>query len=387
LNEEDEAVITRSLVSTLYVSHQVPPGRLNYTIEQAGRSAMVELVPTFPAGETTFPENASLTINGTSFHISGKTWEEVCAEINERLPYMGMTLHTGAGDSAGSFFLVTNLAGDDQSISVSGDLGLFGIAGERYTNQGRDARVSITNPLSPEPGGLTDINGTPVAGASLGNTVNGNNVVFLGSRGEEIRFNIQVMFNHFTGEFTFADGSPIDNPADPTAVPPTTATPREIHMTKDFRDFGPIILQIGPGHNTAMAVQIPRLNAETLGLVEYVGGNQRLIIDVRPTAVDMTRGSVVQVGAEAAMAITDAAILTVSSTRARLGAYQNRLESTVRNLDVAAENTEYSRSRIQDTDMARETTHLAQFNVMYQAAMAVLGQANQRPQQILQLLQ
>ncbi|MDR0271716.1 MAG: hypothetical protein LBI27_00150 [Clostridiales bacterium] len=46
-----------------------------------------------------------------------------------------------------------------------------------------------------------------------------------------------------------------------------------------------------------------------------------------------------------------------------------------------------SRSRIQDTDMARETTAYAQYNVMFQAAMALLGQANQRPQQIIQLLQ
>jgi flagellin len=94
-----------------------------------------------------------------------------------------------------------------------------------------------------------------------------------------------------------------------------------------------------------------------------------------------------QVGAEAAIRITDAAINTVSNTRARLGAYQNRLESTVRNLDVAAENTEISRSRIQDTDMARETTKYAQYNVMFQAAMSLLGQANQRPQQIISLLQ
>jgi len=375
-NAAGESEITRSVVSTLFVSHQVPPGRLNYTIEQAGRGAVVELVPSLPAGTTIFPEDASLTINNTSFNMSGKTWEEVKAEINEALPFMGISMYTGAGATADSFFLVTNLAGENQSITVSGDLDFFGITGDRYTNQGRDARVSIANPLSPQPGGLMDINGVPIAGSSLGNSVTGNSVVFRGSRGEDIRFNIQVMFDHLTGEFTFADRTPID-----------TLDTEPLHMTKDFRDFGPIMLQIGPGHNTAMPVQIPRLNAESLGLVEYVGGRQRQIIDVRPVELDIRRGSIVQVGAEAAVEITDAAILTVSNTRARLGAYQNRLESTVRNLEVAAENTEQSRSRIQDTDMARETTRFAQYNVMYQAAMAILGQANQRPQQIIQLLQ
>jgi len=149
-----------------------------------------------------------------------------------------------------------------------------------------------------------------------------------------------------------------------------------LNMTKNFRPYGPIMLQIGSSHNTAMPVQIPRLNAETLGLVEYVGGVQRMLINYSRRE-----------GAEKAIDITDLAISTVSTVRARLGAYQNRLESTVRNLDVTAENTEVSRSRIQDTDMARETTRFAQYNVMFQAALAIMGQANQRPQQLISLLQ
>jgi flagellin len=205
--------------------------------------------------------------------------------------------------------------------------------------------------------------------------------MFRGSMGEDIRLNIQVAFNPETGQFEFPNGTAIDE----LGVGGTYAG--GLHMSKDFRTFGPIMLQIGPSHNTAMPVQIPRLNAETLGLMEYVGGVQRLMIDVRPTAVVTPGGGVRQVGAEAAINTADLAIQTISNTRARLGAYQNRLESTVRNLDVAAENTEISRSRIQDTDMARETTRFAQYNVMFQAAMSLLGQANQRPQQIIQLLQ
>ncbi|MCL2223665.1 MAG: hypothetical protein FWB96_01720 [Defluviitaleaceae bacterium] len=421
---------TRSIVSTLFVSHQVPPGRLDYTIEQAGRGAVVELIPdaslmmdiTDPETGTTtsvFAENASLTINGRSFNMGNRTWESVRAEVNDALPFMGLSMYTGEGATVGSFFLVSNLAGESQRITISGNLELFGhppfvldANGDEvldadnnpipylHTNQGRDARVTISHPA--RQGGLMDINGTPVAGSSLGNAVNGNNVAFRGSRGEDIRFNIQVMFDHLTGQFVFPNGNPIDpivpiydvngdpvltDPTDPTSPQLEGPRPQPIHMSKEFRDFGPIMLQIGPSHNTAMPVQIPRLNAESLGLVEYVGGRQRQIIDVRPTAISMERGSVVQVGAEAAIGITDAAILTVSNTRARLGAYQNRLESTVRNLDVAAENTEQSRSRIQDTDMARETTRFAQYNVMFQAAMSILAQANQRPQQIIQLLQ
>ena len=147
-------------------------------------------------------------------------------------------------------------------------------------------------------------------------------------------------------------------------------------MSLDIRSFGPIMLQIGPSHNNAMPVQIPRMNSETLGLVEFVGGNMRHKLNFRNTE-----------HASQAIPVLDRAISTVSSIRARLGAYQNRLESTVSSLDVTAENTELSRSRIQDADIARESTRLAQYNVMFQASMAILGQANLRPQQLISLLQ
>lgn len=77
----------------------------------------------------------------------------------------------------------------------------------------------------------------------------------------------------------------------------------------------------------------------------------------------------------------------ISSVRSKLGAYQNRLEHTVANLSVAAENMTASLSRIQDADMAAEMSEYTQKNVIAQAGVAMLAQANQRPQQILQLLQ
>jgi flagellin len=398
--------ITRNIVTTLYVSHQVPPGRMNYTIEEAGRPALFQFSPTGATvpdgpGRMVFPAGNGITVNGMSFNLSGKTWEEVQYEMNEQLVYVGMSLHTGEGAFApdpaaippnpGTFFIVSNLAGSDQKINVTGNLSMLGVAGTLFEDFGRDARVTTANPpgltLDGQPvlGGLLDVNGAPIAGASLAATTRGNQVLIRGSMGEDIRMNIQVMFDPALGGFRFPGPAPA---AGTTADLLITNIPAAgIHMSKDFRSFGPIMLQIGPSHNTAMSVQIPRLNSETLGLMEYVHGIQRNLIDVRPTMVVEAGGGVRQVGAERAIVITDEAIQTVSNTRARLGAYQNRLESTVRNLDVAAENTEISRSRIQDTDMAKETTKFAQYNVMFQAAMSLLGQANQRPQQIISLLQ
>lgn len=83
----------------------------------------------------------------------------------------------------------------------------------------------------------------------------------------------------------------------------------------------------------------------------------------------------------------DSAINTVSSVRAELGAMQNRLEHTINNLDVATENMESANSRIRDTDMAKEMMEYTKQNVLTQAAQAMLAQANQQPQSILQLLQ
>ena len=81
------------------------------------------------------------------------------------------------------------------------------------------------------------------------------------------------------------------------------------------------------------------------------------------------------------------AINTVSSVRADLGAMQNRLEHTINNLDVAAENMESANSQIRDTDMAKEMMEYTKMNVLTQAAQAMLAQANQQPQSVLQLLQ
>ena len=81
------------------------------------------------------------------------------------------------------------------------------------------------------------------------------------------------------------------------------------------------------------------------------------------------------------------AINTVSSVRAELGAMQNRLEHTINNLDVSAENMQSANSQIRDTDMAKEMMEYTKKNVLTQAAQAMLAQANQQPQSILQLLQ
>ena len=83
----------------------------------------------------------------------------------------------------------------------------------------------------------------------------------------------------------------------------------------------------------------------------------------------------------------DAAIKLVSDQRSKLGAYQNRLEHTINNLGTSSENLSAAESRIRDVDMAKEMMEFTKNNILSQAAQAMLAQANQQPQSVLQLLQ
>lgn len=147
--------------------------------------------------------------------------------------------------------------------------------------------------------------------------------------------------------------------------------------------------------------------ASSLGLSggsSQVGGGQGLVLQVGESSDDFQKVAVgignmgttglgienidlgTQAGASAAMDKIKAAINTVSDNRAGLGAVQNRLEHTLNNLGVTHENITAAESRIRDVDMAKEMMNFTKNNILTQAAQAMLAQANQQPQGVLQLL-
>ena len=91
-------------------------------------------------------------------------------------------------------------------------------------------------------------------------------------------------------------------------------------------------------------------------------------------------------GANTAITSIDAALATISSSRSSLGAYQNRFASVVANVQETSDNLTASRSRIQDADFAAETASLTRNQVLQQAGVAILAQANAVPNQVLALL-
>jgi flagellin len=130
---------------------------------------------------------------------------------------------------------------------------------------------------------------------------------------------------------------------------------------------------IGANMDQREQVFIGTMTAEALG-VRQVG-----------TGIIMTFSS--PESANRSIGILDAALLKVNKQRADLGAYQNRMEHAVRGIDVAAENLQASESQIRDLDMAAETVDFTKNQILSQSSTAMLAQANQQAQLVLQLLQ
>jgi flagellin len=138
-------------------------------------------------------------------------------------------------------------------------------------------------------------------------------------------------------------------------------------VSLDITGIGAMRLQIGANEGQVIELDIPDMGIKNLGIEK---------LDVSTSA-----------GATDGIDRLKSAISFVSSARGKLGAYQNRLESTVNSLDVTNENMTSAYSRIMDVDMAEEMTNYSTYQVLTQAGTSMLAQANERPSQVLQLLQ
>ena len=120
----------------------------------------------------------------------------------------------------------------------------------------------------------------------------------------------------------------------------------------------------------------------------YTGGTNGVINSTSLAGVNAlaTTGVATQTDANAAIATIDTAVEAVSGYRGAIGAMQNRLESAINSIGVAAENTGAANSRIRDADVAQSVSEMIRSQILQQSSMAVLAQANQAPQSVLQLL-
>lgn len=148
----------------------------------------------------------------------------------------------------------------------------------------------------------------------------------------------------------------------------------------DATGIGAMRLQVGANEGQVLEINIPKISLREMGLetvkIKDKNGQEIWTLDVgteekATEAIDRVEG----------------AIHFISGVRGQLGAYQNRLESTINSLDITSENMTGAYSRIMDVDMAEEMTNYTTAQVMTQAATSMLAQANERPSQVLQLLQ
>jgi flagellin len=117
-----------------------------------------------------------------------------------------------------------------------------------------------------------------------------------------------------------------------------------------------------------------------------INGVSSSSLGVDAGVVDVSKVGLTKTDIDSALAAIDKAISDVSENRATLGAFQNRMESTIRNVAVAVENLGAAESRIRDTDMAQEMVAFTRSQILAQAGTAMLAQANQVPQSVLSLL-
>jgi flagellin len=145
-------------------------------------------------------------------------------------------------------------------------------------------------------------------------------------------------------------------------------------LTRDAKTYETIlhlsdnttVFQIGANEGEDINIDMGDMSALSLGI-------QNIVVTDRESAAR-------------SITVLDNAIGKVSSQRAKLGAYQNRLEHTISNLTTAMTNTTAAESRIRDVDMAKEMMEFTKLNILSQAGTSMLSQANQLPQNVLSLL-
>lgn len=179
---------------------------------------------------------------------------------------------------------------------------------------------------------------------------------------------------------TLADGEDATNPVDPPEDGENNAA----------------VIHIGANSKQNLQISISSMKTTDLGGIKGlaekdVDDDPDARIDDLRIADDLvdeatTGGVLTQEGADIAVTNINTAITQVSSERSKLGALQNRLEHTIKNLDTSSENLAAAESRIRDVDMAKEMMEFTKQNILMQAATAMLAQANMAPQTVLKLL-
>jgi flagellin len=175
------------------------------------------------------------------------------------------------------------------------------------------------------------------------------------------------------------------------ATSETTATVTVVGGAFQFQNVVSNNVILDPATPTEFGITSPLLvgttTASTMVTIRNTASSSTLTgVTSISSSTDGTLDVASQTSANASISLLDAAIEDVSTSRGQIGSMQNRLESVINSLGVASENTAAANSRIRDADVAQAVSEMTRTQILQQATMAVLAQANQSPQSVLQLL-
>ena len=240
----------------------------------------------------------------------------------------------------GTFVIRSLIPGSEGAFSFSGDEDLIKALSLNVIQAAEESTFSIS--VADAHSGATIASGVKTTGNILRGAINPNVDVQFDSMA-----NIRAQWNENTKRFDL-----IKDSTEYTTI---------LHLADNTTVF-----QIGANEGEDMGINIGDMSARSLGV------DRVLVTDREAAARSIT--------------LIDTAIGRVSAQRAKLGAYQNRLEHTINNLTTASTNTTAAESRIRDVDMAKEMMNFTKLNILSQAGTNMLAQANQLPQNVLSLL-
>ncbi|MBU0551759.1 flagellin [Myxococcota bacterium] len=348
-------------------------------------------------GETTsFNNNKILdgTFNGATFHVGANSRETISVNVRDaRSNALGRQVRF-TGSTA---VTVAALAANDvviNSVSIRATQAVDDTVSTSQASSSAIAKATAINDSSAFTGVRAIVESTEVTGGAITATTmdSSNNVVI---NGETI-----TGFNMVADDADDTLVNAINAVADETGVIASLDSSNQLQLTAT--DGRNIEVEVnGNGSNTGLTAGVYTgsltLQSEsqvTIDLAANAGSKLGLGTDAAGTllygvneqnsmnTIDITTRE----GANRAMDIADVALGQISESRAGLGAVQNRLESTINNLSATSENISASRSRIMDADFAQETAALSRNQILQQAGVSILAQANQGSQVALSLL-
>ncbi len=366
---------------------------INAVSGQTGVSASVSATThtLIAASNFTATVAADLLINGVDIGAMGEATGAVDRGTQTAAAVNAKSSQTGVTATANSAGVVTLTAADGRNISVTGTSN-----GMSKTGLGDLASIASTAVTTAGSGSATEVSTVTVARAlTKGESLTVGGLTFTAKEASVSIANVAAAFANLANGATTGAGTAFGTYSGALAAfttgagnGSTTIVATSVTASSNVTDLA-IATNTG-NYSSALTLSSSSQAGITMGGTSGLGAVNLSVTAVAATAtagagvssLDLTTAA----GAQLALATLDKAINTITDSRASMGAYQNRLAASVSNLETYSQNLQASRSRILDTDYAKESTNLAKSQIIAQAATAMLAQANQSQQGVLALL-